>query len=521
MISDELETKIRLLLTAEKWPVGTVATQLGVHHSVVERVREQAGLPCPVQPPRPSLLDPFIPFIIQTFEKYPRLCASRLYQMVRERGYTGAADHFRHMVARHRPRRPAEAYLRLRTLPGEQAQVDWGHFGKVRIGLAERALMAFVMVLSYSRMLFLRFFLDARMPSFLRGHQAAFSAFGGCPRVALYDNLKSAVLERRGDAIRFHPTLLAFAGHYRYEPRPVAPARGNEKGRVERAVGYTRTAFFAARKWRDVDDLNQQADAFCAGQAAERRCPEDTSLTVGQAFELERPTLLALPHNPFDTDERVEVDVGKTPYVRFDANDYSVPHTAVRKTLVVRASPDTVRILDGNEVIATHVRSYDRRQQIEDPQHVEALVAEKRKARHHRGIDRLRHAAPSSGALLAAIAERGSHLGATTSRLLRLLDQHGARELEVAISEALAHDTPHLAAVHHVLDQRRFARGQPPPIPVALPDDPRIKNLVVTPHALGTYDTLNTKSYDDDTDTDDNETSHKENRDEDQDPKAS
>jgi hypothetical protein len=151
--------------------------------------------------------------------------------MVRERGYRGSPDHFRHLIACHRPRPRAEAYLRLRSLPGEPAQVDWGHFGHLDIGRAQRPLMAFVMVLSHSRQIFLRFFPDARMESFLRGHVGAFTAWGGVPRVLLYDNLKSAVLERRGDAIRFHPTLLGFAGHYRYEPRPVAVARGNEKGR--------------------------------------------------------------------------------------------------------------------------------------------------------------------------------------------------------------------------------------------------------------------------------------------------
>src|SRR3954451_14978096 len=149
--------------------------------------------------------------------------------MVRERGYRGSPSHFRHVVARHRPRPMAAAYLRLRSLPGEQAQVDWGHFGHLEIGRARRPLMAFVMVLSYSRQIFLRFFLDARMENFLRGHVAAFEAWQGVPRVLLYDNLKSAVLERRGDAIRFHPTLLSFAGHYCYEPRPVAVARGNER----------------------------------------------------------------------------------------------------------------------------------------------------------------------------------------------------------------------------------------------------------------------------------------------------
>src|SRR5262249_5154475 len=154
-------------------------------------------------------------------------------------------------------------YLRLSSLPGEQAQVDWGHFGHLVIGRARRPLMAFVMVLSYSRQIFLRFFLDARMENFLHGHVSAFTTWGGVPRVLLYDNLRSVVLERHGEAIRFHPTLLMFAGHYRYEPRPVAIARGNETGRVERAIRYVRNAFFAARRFADVDDLNAQAEAWC------------------------------------------------------------------------------------------------------------------------------------------------------------------------------------------------------------------------------------------------------------------
>ena len=168
--------------------------------------------------------------------------------MVGERGYVGSASHFRRLVAGMRPRRPAEAYLRLRTLPGEQAQVDWAHFGHLQIGRARRPLMAFVMVLSHSRMIFLRFFLDARMDSFLRGHVEAFAAFNGVSRVLLYDNLKSAVLERQGDAIRFNPALLAFAAHYRFEPRPVGVARGNDRGPHEACfVGWWRRVAWSAR----------------------------------------------------------------------------------------------------------------------------------------------------------------------------------------------------------------------------------------------------------------------------------
>ena len=258
----------------------------------------QAGLPRIRSPPRPSKIDADPPFITQTLEKFPKLTASRLYAMVRERGYPGRLDHFRHLISCHRARPKAEAFLRLRTLPGEKGQVDWGHFGHLEIGRARRPLMAFVMVLSTSRQIFLRFFLDARMANFLRGPVAAFEAWHGVPRVRLYDNLKSAVLERRGDAIRFHPTLLDFAGHYRYEPRPVAIARGNEKGRVERAIRYVRDAFFAARAFTGLDDLNAQADAWCMGFAADRRCPDDPAATIGDVFAEEKPRLLALPENP-------------------------------------------------------------------------------------------------------------------------------------------------------------------------------------------------------------------------------
>ena len=185
--------------------------------------------------------------------------------------------------------------------------------------------MGFVAVLSWSRQIFLRFYLGAHMENFLRGHVDAFSAWGGIPRVALYDNLKSAVLERQGTLIRFNPTLLALAGHDRFEPRPVAVARGNPKGRVERAIRDIRDAFFAGRRFKDIDDLNAQAAIWITGGARARRCPEDESLTVGEAFTQERERLLALPDDTFPTEEVRVVSVGKTPYVRFEPTPVAVP----------------------------------------------------------------------------------------------------------------------------------------------------------------------------------------------------
>ena len=448
--------------------------------------------------PRPSQLDPYLPFIRETLAKFPSLTASRLYQMVRERGYAGGPDHFRHSVALHRPRPKAEAYLRLRTLPGEQAQVDWGHFGHLAIGRAKRTLMAFVMVLSYSRQIFLRFYLDARMENFLRGHVGAFQSFGGVARVLLYDNLKSAVLERQGQAIRFHPTLLALAGHYRYEPRPVAVARGNEKGRVERAIRYVRENFFAARQFAGLDDLNAQANAWCLGQAADRLCPEDRTLRVREAFAQEQPRLLALPEHPFPTDERVEVSANKTPYVRFDLNDYSIPPTHVRRLLTVVADPQRVRILDGGQVLAEHPRRYGQGDQIEITAHIEALVEHKRHARQHRQTDRLVKAAPASQTLLAQAAERGYRLGTIIRELLRLLDRYGAEELQAAIEEALRRGVPHPNAVRLALEQQREARQLPPPVAITLTPEAQQRDVPVKPHRLEPYDQLTESGHEPD-----------------------
>ena len=500
-ISTELEAKILRYYHVEQWRVGTISRELGVHHGAIKRVLAQTGIPKANILQGSSIIEPFLSFVLDTLDKYPNLTAMRLYHMVCERGYPGGPDHFRHLIAMYRPRPAAEAYLRLRTLPGEESQVDWGHFGHIIIGRAKRPVTAFVMVLSYSRKIFLRFYLNQRMSNFLRGHEAAFNAWDGVPRVLLYDNLKSAVLERQGDAIRFHPTLLEFSGHYRFEPRPVAVARGNEKGRVERAIRYVRDNFFAARQWEDIDDLNAQATLWCDGYAANRPCPEDKTQSVQSVYEQEKTKLIALPENPYPTDEQEEVKVGKTPYVRFDLNDYSVPHTHVQRTLNVLATLDKVSVLDGANVIAEHVRSYDKGQQVEQESHIKALVDRKKQARHHRGQDRLTHAVPSGATLLKQAAERGYHLGSVTKALLMLLDDYGAVELEAAIEEALLQDVPHPNAVRLSLEKRRKKRDQLPPVRLDLPNDKRIREQVVRPHKLSHYDQLQTpakeKKHDD------------------------
>jgi transposase len=487
-IPKEIEAEILRLFHAEGWRRNTIAKQLQVHHGSVDRVLARNGVA--LRSARRSMIDPYIPFIKDVLEKYPKLNATRLHYMVKERGYPGGIDHFRDLVANLRPNRKHDAYLRLSTLPGEQAQVDWGNFGKITIGSAQRRLVGFVMVLSWSRRIFLRFYLGDGTANFLRGHVQAFEHFGAVAREILYDNLKSAVLERVGSAIRFNPELLSLASHYRFAPKPVAVRQANQKGRVERAIQYVRTSFFAARNFADIDDLNRQADAWCRQEAEQREWAQDKQLSVAEAFEREKTSLLCLPDTAYPIYDRKPVYAGKTPYIRFDLNDYSIPHSHVGRKLLVEATLEQVNITDGFNVVAAHARSFDKGKQIESPEHIEQLVQEKKEASKHRGMNRLQHVAPSSVQFFKKAAERGHNMGRLTQILIWSLDLYGAAELEAALSEVLANGTIHSQSVQKVLEKRRRAQGLAPPVAVTFSCNTRANDLQVVPKSLDVYDKL-------------------------------
>ena len=495
MISKEQLAKIRRLFFGEHWKVGTIARELGVGPHTVERAIEAARLGPRSTTRRvvPSILDPYKPFLLEILAQHPRLRSTRLHQMACERGFAGSEVTVRRWAKSVRPRPRGEAYFRLETLPGEQAQVDWGHFGRVKIGRAERPLVCFVLVLAYSRAMYARFALDQSIESLMRGHVLAFEALGGAPRTILYDNMKSVVLEREGQHVRFHPRILDLAGHYHFAPRPCAPYRATEKGKVERAIQYLRHSFFAARRYGSVDDLNAQLRQWIDDVAHARVAPGDPDeRTVAELLEIEESSLLSLPEHRIETDLVLPVASGKQPYVRFDTNDYSIPHALVRKPLTLVVAEHELRVLDGQLEVARHRRSYDRRSIIEDPAHLRELGQQKRHARDLRGRDRLRACCPSADALLAEIVVRGAVVSAQTQRLLRLLDRYGAAELEASIVEAIRRGAYSAQSVAHICDQRVRLRGAEPPI-LVLPDDPRIRDLRIVPHALGPYDALGDK----------------------------
>jgi transposase len=486
MISPETRVQIRRYFYAEHWKIGTIARELNVHPDAVRNAVETERFHR-TQPLLPCITDPYMEFVRQTLDRHPRLRATRIHQMIRERGYTGSVIQLRRAVARLRP--PArEPFLRLQAFPAEQAQVDWAHFGQIAVGRARRTLSCFVATLSWSRALYLEFFFDQTMENFLRGHVHAFEDWSGQPRVILYDNLRSAVLERRGNEIHFNPRLMELCAHYHFVARPCQIRAGNQKGRVERAIRYVRESFWAGRSFTTLAECNRQALLWRDQVAHRRHWPGDDRRTVAEVFAEEQPRLLTPPVHPFPTDLVLPVRAAKTIYVRFDLNDYSIPPEAVGRQLTIAASDTLVRILEGTAEIARHHRTYDRHQLVLDPAHQEAVLKTKRKAFEATPAGRLTLAAPESKTLLDLAFAQGESAGSQTAQLLKLLDLYGPAALRRAINEALERTTPRASSVAFLL--RKQQRSAPAPLAVDLSRHPAAQSIEVRPHDLETYDEL-------------------------------
>jgi uncharacterized coiled-coil protein SlyX len=356
---------------------------------------------------------------------------------------------------------------------GEQAQVDWAHIGTIPVGAQDRPLYAFVMVLSASRALFIDVSFDMTSASVVRGHVRAFEHFGGVPRACLYDNMKTVVAERIGDVIRYHPRILELASHYHFAPRVCRPRRGNEKGRVERAIRYLRESFLAARVFTSLDDVRRQFAEWTQEVAERRPWPQDPTITVREAYERERLRLLPLPKSALDATEIRAVCAYKQPYIQVDTNRYSVPHEVVGKPITLELTHDELRFLDGERLLTTHARSWERRKVIEKPEHIETLKAFKRAAHPLTGRERLISEVPAVERLYAALADQNMLMAPQTRHLTLLLERFGASAVASAVEAALANGTPRAAAVERLLAGAARGKKAAEQSPLPLPKDPR------------------------------------------------
>jgi transposase len=480
------EHEIRRLHDVEKWKRGTIASELGVHPDVVDRVLDRGADRALVAAPRPSRVDPYEPFIDETLKAHPRLRATRLFDMIRLRGYEGGIAILRRHVAQVRPVPRGEVYLWTERLIGEQAQVDWAHVGSLAVPGGTRPLWVFVMVLAYSRAMWAELVFDLTVESLRRSLVRAAMFFQGVTRQWLFDNPKTVVLARHGDAVRYHPGLLEIAGALRVQPRLCRPRRPTDKGGVERANRFLHDRFFAARTITSLEDGNRQLLDFIRDIADLRPHPRFRDRTVAEVFAEEKPRLLALPAALPETDLVAPANVDTTAFVRFGTNLYSVPPRYARRTVTLVASDREVRLLDGSDVVARHERSWGKHQRVEDPDHRRELLEQKRAARIPKMRDRLLAQVAGIDALYTRWVDVGRNVGLMTARTGKLLDLYGAEVLGQAVAAVLARGLHDPGALALRCEEARRAADKP--VPVVLELGPHVPDSEVIPHDLGQYD---------------------------------
>lgn len=247
-------------------PIRAIARELGVSRNTVRATLRREGPPRYSRRPLPSKLDPYKDYLRQRLADFPELSAKRLYEEISALGYRGGISILKDFTRPHRvPRR--EPVVRFETPPGRQAQCDFGELGRHEVCGVPTRLYLFVMVLGFSRFMYVEAVADCRSQTFLACHTRAFEFFGGVPAEVLYDNAKICALEHSRTVVTFNAALLDFAGRYGFRPRLCRPYRARTKGKVERMIGYVKDACLVGRTFSDLADMNAQIAAWLAAEA--------------------------------------------------------------------------------------------------------------------------------------------------------------------------------------------------------------------------------------------------------------
>lgn len=356
-------------LRASGHSVRAISRLTGHSRNTVKRILQGERAPERKGREASSKLDAFKEYVRRRYEECG-LSAIRLYEEIRPMGYAGSVDTLRRHLRtlKGETLRKRKLTVRFETPPGKQAQADWAYCGK-HAGADGKlvSVYAFVMVLSFSRQLFICFTTSMRMPELLRCHQLAFEFFGGWTQTILYDNMKQVRIARH----RWNEQFLDFAGHYGFTPKTHQPYRPRTKGKVERAVDYVRDSFLLGRSFDGLDDLNARA-LHWLGTTANVRVHGTTGERPCDLFEKE--TLVPLASAPvYNYIDPVKRTVSWEAIVRFEGSHYSVPPSFAGKSVVVTAVGGQIVVRADDVVIAEHPKAARAGQSIVHKEHIAEL----------------------------------------------------------------------------------------------------------------------------------------------------
>jgi transposase len=468
MIDQSRISQVKHLYEVEKLTMRQIAGQLRMCTKTISSII--TGKERPKKERKPSLISPYIRLIGEWYEKYPRLRATQVYERLKTYGYTGGYGLVIEQTGKFR-KRSREVYHELEFLPGEAAQVDWMEaklsFGKV---------YGFVYILAYSRYLFVQFYPRSSLEFFLDGHIGAYVEIGGIPRRLWYDNLKSVVIQRKPELI-LNAHFLDFARHYGFSIHPCTPGRANEKGRVERVIRDIR-AFIEADDFADCADLNRKAviwrkEKNLKTHRATKKMPFDA---------LREEPLIPLPAIPYKPCRMVPASIGKTAFIEFETNRYSLPGEYAGAGAMLRVYVDRIEIFTKDRLVATHPRSFGRNEKHEHPSHREKLLQKTPNFKYERIYQLMKHMGKEIDHFLGQAEDDPL---AVAYGLFRLLKTSSKEMILSAVREANSLHVYKLKYVESILTARPVEEESP-----VYPRNASLLNISYRKRDLTEYDEL-------------------------------
>lgn len=469
----------------EKWSVRRIARELHIaRKTILKYLRSPAG-GVTVRKPRKTKLDAFRPMVRELVERDPQASAVVILDRLRPLGYLGQITILRdYLKTVRQAARPARAFVRVESRPGDRFEVDWGHFGALDYQGDQRKLYAFCLIECHSRRLYVEFTHSQSFETFIRCHIHAFRFMNGVARECLYDNLPTAVAEHEGKIVRFNPRFLAFAREFDFYPRACNKGAGWEKGKIERGgVRYLRQNFWPLRDIRDLADANRQLRQWLQ-QTANIRIHSETRERPNDRF---RPDALRpLPALDPDYRDTVIARVHKDIRLRFDGNRYCVPARLVGRRLTVKADSSSVTIYDQEREIVRYARSFRRGQTFGAERFEKELLEQRPAAQRTQTQQRfVALVGPVADSYLRALADTDRSMARQIRELLALVRQYGPEAVAAALEKAQAAGAIGADYVANILLQEQSPREQQPPLRLK---EAHLNELATDPLSLLEYD---------------------------------
>jgi len=438
-----------------------IAATLNLDRGTVSKYWKFPDITCQPGPKRSSKLDPFRGMIENAVEEYPKVKAPVVLNIIKDKGFDGeitiVRDYLRHL----RGHRQKQAFIRFESRPGQQMQIDWGHFGSLPYGDSSRKLYALAVIESHSRMLHVSFTHSQKQATLHQCLANAFQYFGGTPNEIIVDNMLTAVTERAGSIIRFNESFLDFLRHFGITPVACNIRAPHEKGKVESSIKYLRYNFFPLKKFADLDDANHQVTVWLE-KIANQRLHQTTGKRPTDLFAMESLRPLPEPLPDFREIETLRVD--KFFAIRFDANTYTVPPRLVSKQVTVKADSRTVIIYYKEKQVAAHHRSWKKKERVDLSSHSEQVKKLRKKAVYGKTDSGVHVLGAGGHRLSGKMAQASQPIKKTVTQLLSLNDIYGTSSLICALRKALKHKLYGSAYIQNILHQEMSPVTTYPPV---------------------------------------------------------